>query len=42
MGYCVVYFQSGLSTTFIKINESHLHTFFVYTLNNLAELRVAF
>ncbi len=24
-------FQLGLSTTFIRINESQLHTFFVYT-----------
>ena len=29
VGYCVVYFQLGLSTTFNKINESQLHTFFV-------------
>ena len=31
VGYCVVYFQLGLSTTFIRINGSQLHTFFVYT-----------
>ena len=30
VGYCVVYFQSGLSTTFAKINESQLHTFFLF------------
>ena len=31
VGYCVVYFRLGLTTTFKKINESQLHTFFVYT-----------
>ena len=31
VGYCVVYLSSGLSTTFKKINESQLHTFFVYS-----------
>mgnify|MGYP003303045353 FL=1 len=30
VGYCIVYFSLGLSTTFYLINESQLHTFFVY------------
>ena len=29
VGYCIVYFSMGLTTTFIRINESQLHTFFV-------------
>ena len=29
VGYCVVYFRLGLTTTFKKINESQLHTFFI-------------
>ena len=40
VGYCVVYFRLGLTTTFKKINESRLHTFFIYTLNYLTELRI--
>ena len=32
VGYCVVYFRLGLTTTFSRINESQLHTFFVYSL----------
>ena len=39
VGYCVVYFLQGLSTTFIWINGSQLHTFFVYKLNHLLGLR---
>ena len=30
VGYCAVYLYQGLSTTFRKINENQLHTFFVY------------
>ena len=33
VGYCVGYLQQGLSTTFIWINESQLHTFFLLTLH---------
>lgn len=29
VGYCVVYFRLGLTTTFSRMNESQLHTFFV-------------
>ena len=32
-------YDQGLSTTFNKMNESQLHTFFVYTSNILLELR---
>ena len=35
VGYCVVYFRLGLTTTFKKINESQLHTFFVSTYASL-------
>jgi hypothetical protein len=38
VGYCVVYFRFGLTTTFSRINESQLHTFFVYP-NILSGLR---
>ena len=30
VGHCIVYFTSGLSTTFLEINGSQLHTFFIY------------
>ena len=29
-GYCIVYSCTGHSTTFFDVNESQLHTFFVY------------
>ena len=32
-------YDQGLSTTFRKINESQLHTFFIYRLNILSELQ---
>jgi len=28
VGYCIVYFRLGHSTTFFEINEIRLHTFF--------------
>ena len=34
-------YDQGLSTTFNKINESQLHTFFVYTLNALGAVERA-
>ena len=42
VGYCVVYLLLGLSTTFCWMNESQLHTFFVYILNDLMELQTPF
>ena len=42
VGYCVVYLLLGLSTTFCWMNESQLHTFFVYILNGLMELQAHF
>ena len=30
VGYCVAYLAQGLSTTFIRITENKLHTFFIY------------
>ena len=32
VGYCAIYFQYSLSTTFEKIHENQLYTFFVYPL----------
>ena len=29
-GYCIVYSCTGHSTTFFDVNESQLHTFFIY------------
>ena len=40
VGYCVVYCYLGLTTTFDEINESQLHTFFLYNQINLLELRI--
>ena len=42
VGYCVAYLLLDLSTTFNQINESLLHTFFVYILNDLMELQTHF
>ena len=32
VGYCIVYYCIGLSTTFFEINENQLHTFFLYNI----------
>ena len=31
-GYCIVYSCTGHSTTFFDVNESQLHTFFIYII----------